>query len=138
MSRIHIPESLRRLAIERANGRCEYCLLHQDDTPLTHPIDHVVALKHGGLTIAENLALSCLECNLNKGTDLTTFDPLSGELARLYHPRQQSWEEHFALEGVRIVGLTMCGRATVRLLQFNTPARLAERELLRDNSRYPG
>ncbi|MBX3057824.1 MAG: HNH endonuclease [Anaerolineae bacterium] len=138
MSRIHIPESLRRLVTERANGRCEYCLLHQDDTPFTHPIDHVVALKHGGLTIAENLALACLECNLNKGTDLATFDPLTGELDRLYHPRQQSWEEHFALEGVRIVGLTMYGRATVRLLQFNTPARLAERELLRDNSRYPG
>lgn len=130
MSRIHIPESLHRLVTERANGRCEYCLLHQDDTPLTHPIDHIIALKHGGLTIAENLALACLECNLSKGTDLATFDPLTGELARLFDPRQQRWEEHFALEGARIVGLTACGRATVRLLQFNTPARLAERELL--------
>ena len=65
MSRSHIPESVRQLVTERANGRCEYCHLHQDDTPLTHPIDHIIALKHGGLTIAENLALACLECNLS-------------------------------------------------------------------------
>jgi hypothetical protein len=57
MPRPHIPAKLRRLVINRAGGQCEYCLIHQDDRPETHPIDHVIALKHGGRTVKENLAL---------------------------------------------------------------------------------
>jgi hypothetical protein len=137
VSRIFIPDLLRRLVAERAGGRCEYCLLHQDDTPLIHPIDHIIAVKHGGTTINENLALACLECNLNKGSDIATIEPLSGELVQLFNPRQQTWASHFALEGVLIVGLTDCGRATVQLLQLNSPARLAQRQLLYNVGRYP-
>jgi hypothetical protein len=37
----YIPEPLRRLVVERAGGRCEYCLLHEDDTFFTHEIDHI-------------------------------------------------------------------------------------------------
>lgn len=90
-TRPHIPTALRQHIITHARGLCEYCGLHQDDAPFNHTIDHVIALKHGGATNEENLALACLECNLHKGTDLTTFDPLSGELVRLFHPRQQVW-----------------------------------------------
>lgn len=121
----------------RAEGRCEYCLLHQDDTPLTHPIDHIIAVKHNGETDAENLALSCLDCNLNKGSDIATFDPLTGQLVQLFHPRQQRWDEHFRVEGAHIVGLTANGRATIKLLQLNAPIRLQQRELLQQVGRYP-
>lgn len=137
MSRTYISEELRRTVIEQAGGVCDYCLLHQDDTPLTHPIDHIVAVKHGGETAVDNLALSCLECNLNKGTDLTTFDPLSGELVRIFHPRQQKWENHFVLEDARIAGLTPVGRATIKLLKINAPERLIQRQLLASVGRYP-
>ncbi|MCB0098392.1 MAG: HNH endonuclease [Caldilineaceae bacterium] len=65
MSREHIPVAVRRLVAERAQGRCEYCLLHQDDTPFTHPLDHIIAIRHGGATTAENLALACIDCNQN-------------------------------------------------------------------------
>jgi 5-methylcytosine-specific restriction endonuclease McrA len=58
MPRPHIPKHLRRLVIKRAGGRCEYCLIHQDDKPETHPIDHVIALKHDGRTVKENLAFT--------------------------------------------------------------------------------
>jgi hypothetical protein len=62
---------------------------------------------------------------------------MTGDLVRLFHPRQQRWQEHFALEGVRITGLTPCGRATVKLLLFNGPERLMQRNLLQLVGRYP-
>jgi len=137
MSRIYIPVRLRRLVVERAAGRCEYCLLHEDDTPFTHPIDRIVATRHGGQTLAENLALACINCNRNKSSDLTTIDPLTGLITRLFNPRTQVWQQHFALEKARIVGLTDVGRATVVLLRLNDPLRLLEREILMSVGRYP-
>jgi 5-methylcytosine-specific restriction endonuclease McrA len=137
MSRVHVPESLRRLVIARASGRCEYCLLHQDDLPLAHHVDHIVPLKHGGHTITENLALACLDCNRRKGSDLTAIDPLDGAIVALFNPRRQEWAEHFALEGACIVGLTPVGRATMVLLRLNDPARVLQRQFLMDVGRYP-
>lgn len=46
-----ISSSLRQLVIERAKGRCEYCLIHQDFSIYTHEIDHIIAVKHGGETL---------------------------------------------------------------------------------------
>jgi hypothetical protein len=136
MSRVHIPESLRRLVIERAMGRCEYCLIHQDDVPFTHHIDHIVPLKHGGQTVSDNLALACLDCNRHKGSDLTAIDPIDGAIIALFNPRAQVWSEHFALEGARVVALTPVGRATVVLLRLNDRARVLQRQFLIDARRY--
>ena len=44
---------------QRAGGRCEYC---HDPVPPFH-IEHIIARKHGGRTVAENLALSCIAWN---------------------------------------------------------------------------
>ncbi len=63
MSTTHIPAELRRLVRERATGNCEYCLIPESVAFATHAIDHIVAEKHGGLTTADNLALSCTICN---------------------------------------------------------------------------
>ncbi len=71
-------------------------------------------------------------CNRHKGTDLGSFDPQTGEFCFLFNPRKQLWTEHFACEETVIVGLTAQGRTTVKLLQFNTDERLAERARLRD------
>jgi len=133
----HIPTHLRRLVINRAGGRCEYCLIHQDDRPETHPIDHVIALKHGGQTAEENLALACVICNGNKGSDLATVDPLSGEIVLLFNPRAQDWDDHFELSGAQITGRTAIGRATVALLRLNDDERLSYRQSLIDAGRYP-
>lgn len=130
MPRIYVPAQLRRLVFKRARGCCEYCLLHQDCTDFTHHVDHVLARKHKAPTVIENLALACMECNLNKGSDLATIDPISGDVTLLFHPRQQNWLDHFALEGDRIIGLTQTGRATAALLQFNVPMRIDERRRL--------
>lgn len=137
MARARIPTSLRRLVIERAGGCCEYCLLHQDDTDFTHHVDHLIALKHGGRTEGENLALACMECNLRKGSDLAAIDPVEGVLAPLFNPRVQRWSEHFALVNASLVGTTPTGRATVALLRMNEPARLLERQRLITAGLYP-
>ena len=90
-----------------------------------------MADKHGGPTTLENLALSCVLCNLRKGSDLSSIDPATGEVARLFNPRTQDWSDHFRIEGVRIVGSSPEGRATVQLLQLNSHQRLAERRELK-------
>jgi 5-methylcytosine-specific restriction endonuclease McrA len=138
MSRVHIPAKLRQQVIQYAAGKCEYCLIHQDDTPYTHHIDHVLPLKHGGQTILENLALACLDCNRYKGSDLSTIDPVNEEITPLFNPRTQAWTQHFLLQGVHIIGQTPIGRATSLLLRFNTPERLLHRRMLIRVGRYPG
>ncbi|XPM53630.1 MAG: HNH endonuclease [Leptolyngbya sp. IPPAS B-1204] len=121
MTSAKISADLRQLVSERAQGRCEYCLLHQNFSIYTYEVDHIIAQKHGGPTTADNLALSCLSCNRHKGTDIATFDPATGEITLLFHPRNQSWVEHFRLNNGRIKGMTPAGRVTAKLLMFNTP-----------------
>ena len=93
-----------------------------------HEIDHIISEKHGGSTEADNLALTCWRCNRHKGSDLGSFDTLTGEFTFLFHPRQHQWVDHFRfLNGAEIQGITPEGRVTVKLLQLNTPKRLIER-----------
>jgi hypothetical protein len=42
-----ISGAMRLFVMERAGHRCEYCLLHQDDSFTPHQIDHIVSRKHG-------------------------------------------------------------------------------------------
>lgn len=137
MPRVYVPIWLRHLVVERANACCEYCLIHQDDAPDTHQMDHIIAFRHGGLTVSENLACACAICNHFKGTDFATIDPSSGAVMMLFNPRTQRWRDHFALNGARIIGLTPTGQATIELLHLNDDARLLERELLMADNRYP-
>ena len=126
---LKISPALRREVFQRVEGRCEYCRLHQDFSIYTHEVDHVVARKHGGKTVLENLALSCLPCNRYKGSDLTSIDPQTGEITRLFDPRSDVWSEHFILENGRIIGLSAIGRTTVFLLNFNVPTAVRNRQL---------
>lgn len=128
MSETYISTALRRLVAERAWTRCEYCLLSSGVSFYPHEVDHIIAEKHDGKTEFDNLAYACARCNRFKGTDLGSFDPLTGQFAFLFNPRTQVWSEHFAFEGEMIVGLTAEGRTTVKLLQMNSEERLAERK----------
>jgi HNH endonuclease len=121
----------RALVRERADNRCEYCLLRQEYCEFTHHIEHIISKQHGGRDAVDNLALACHRCNLKKGPNLTGVDPVTGELAPLFHPRRNRWEEHFAFQNTRIEGLTPTGRAAVQLLAMNDARRLELRlELL--------
>lgn len=133
----YIASHLRQQVIARAQARCEYCLIHQEDTPFSHHIDHIIARQHGGETELENLALACLDCNKYKGPNLSSIDPMTGNIVTLFNPRVNEWETHFYLIGSILHGRTPCGRATASLLQFNTPLRLIQRQLLIATQRYP-
>lgn len=126
----YIPVELRRLVYKRAGGCCEYCLIPEGAVFVSHEVDHIIPQKHGGPTESDNLALSCAICNKHKGSDLASIDPVTDTIVPLYHPRRDRWSEHFRLSDSHIFPLTPKGRVTVRLLQFNSPDRLEERELL--------
>mgnify|MGYP002654918095 CR=1 FL=1 len=132
-----ISGSLRKTVVERALGRCEYCLIHQAFSAYSHEVDHVIALKHGGKGLAENLVLACLPCNRHKGSDIASFDPLTGTITPLFNPRIQLWSEHFYLERGFILGLTPVGRTTTFLLRMNQRNRLQLRQALLAQGLYP-
>jgi hypothetical protein len=128
---------LRRRVVERAGDCCEYCLLPQELAASSHQVDHVIAEKHGGQTVLENLALSCTVCNRRKGSDIGSVAPETGNLVPLFNPRTQSWSDHFRLDDTCIVGVTEVGRTTVAFLQLNTFERLTERDGLIRAGQYP-
>ena len=78
---------LRRQVIERAGNCCEYCLLLQELAASAHQVDHVIAEKHDGQSVIENLALSCTLRNRRKGSDLSALNPVTGTLVPLFNPR---------------------------------------------------
>ncbi len=126
-----IDAAARSLVRNRANRRCEYCLLPEEYSHRVHHIEHIVAKQHGGSDDIGNLALACHRCNLCKGPTLTGFDQESGRVVPLFHPRRDRWAEHFAWRGPRIEGLTDLGRTTVLVLAMNDTRRLELRaELL--------
>lgn len=113
----------------RAGSRCEYCKLHQDDSPLAvlH-IEHIVPRFHGGTDELDNLALACIDCNLHKGANLTGIDQDTKRVTELFHPRRDRWEDHFAWRGLYIVGKTAIGRTTV-IVRVNSEDQLALRSV---------
>ena len=52
-----IEPALRESVRQRAAGFCEYCRISEQFTLTEHEIDHVIAVKHGGETVAGNLAI---------------------------------------------------------------------------------
>jgi hypothetical protein len=134
----YIPDALRRLVIERAKERCEYCLIHQRDSLYAHEVDHIVAEKHRGDTVEGNLCFACLDCNRHKGSDFGSFDPETNQVTLLFNPRKQMWEEHFRLAGALIIPLSPEGRVTVFLLKLNDDLRVRSRQALLEAGLYSG
>ncbi|MBE9069264.1 HNH endonuclease [Leptolyngbya cf. ectocarpi LEGE 11479] len=130
MSRSYISSDLRQQVYKRAKGVCEYCQLPEMVALSVHQIDHIIAEKHGGATKLENLALSCVICNRNKGSDIASVDPSTGSIVPLYHPRKDRWPEHFRYQDAQLLGKTPEGIATVRLLKMNQSERIEERRIL--------
>jgi HNH endonuclease len=69
-----INESQRR-SVQNAAHRCEYCLIHEDDSYSPHQIDHIVSRKHSRLSELNNLAYACLRCNVWKGATSVPLIP---------------------------------------------------------------
>jgi 5-methylcytosine-specific restriction endonuclease McrA len=126
-----IPLSLQRLISQQARHRCGYCLTSEALIGMAMEFEHVLPLAAGGKTEEENLWLSCRRCNGHKGARTQGIDPASQEQTPLFNPRTQRWHDHFSWSenGTEIIGTTATGRATVVLLQLNTPVIVLTRRL---------
>ena len=122
---------------KRAAFRCEYCRLHEEDGFLAFEIDHIISKKHGGGNEIGNLAFACPQCNAHKGSDIATTGDSYLEIITLFHPRLQNWDEHFSIVDGRIEPKTKTGKATIKILHFNSPDRVYQRTLLFDAKRWP-
>ena len=69
--------------------------------------------------------------------NIASLDPESSQLTPLFNPRLDNWQTNFSLEGAYIVPLTAIGRATARLLKFNTSQRINTRQALIEIGQYP-
>ncbi|MCA9047088.1 MAG: HNH endonuclease [Planctomycetaceae bacterium] len=126
-----MDEALRRFVRDRAGNRCEYCRLPQDAAPfLRFHVEHIQASQHVQDDSESNLCLACPRCNLQKGPNLSTLIGPDRRLVRLFHPREDSWDEHFEIVDGRIVGKTDIGTATARLLLMNADDQLRIRRML--------
>lgn len=132
-----LDAALIRLIWHRAMGRCEYCQLGQEFDDRPFEIDHIQSRKHGGPTVAGNLALSCFRCNSFKGSDIAGRDPKTRRLTPLFNPRRHKWAKHFRWEGAYLVGRSPIGRVTVAVLQINDSFRVELREELMEEGIFP-
>lgn len=129
MSR-YISPDLRKMIAKRAGHRCEYCLLPEIAAMVKFQIEHIISLKHGGKTQADNLAYSCPVCNSEKGTDIGTVLGEEMNFVPFFNPRKHYWHDHFELQDGMILPRTSTGEATIKILKFNTLDRILERVAL--------
>jgi hypothetical protein len=129
----YIAEALRQQINEQAQRRCEYCRLHEDFAYHRHEIDHIYAEKHGGATQADNLCVTCADCNRHKGSNLCSLDPDTGMITALFHPRQDVWHEHFRMKANGIIEPLS---AQGRVLRFNRLDLVVDRERLIKLGKY--
>ncbi|MGN6369131.1 MAG: HNH endonuclease [Phycisphaerae bacterium] len=121
-------KQLASLVETRANGRCEYCRMHQSLQGATFHVEHILPKSRGGPTDPENLCLCCPSCNLHKADRTEAQDPQTDDAAPLFHPRLQLWKEHFYWDKYRLMGITPTGRATVSVLNLNADRRIRIRQ----------
>ena len=121
MSRSRIPVAVEQSVRQAAQNRCGYCLSPQRLVMARMEIDHIVPISKGGSDEESNLWLACPLCNRHKGNRTTAIDPETGNSVLLFNPRIQNWFDHFtwSRDGLRIIGLTPIGRATVVALHLD-------------------
>ncbi len=135
--RRYVSENLRLKVATRAQFKCEYCLVQEEDMFFTYQVDHIISIKHGGSNEIENLAYACSACNQSKGTDLGTYLPDGNRLIRLFNPRRDRWNAHFTISDGEILPKTKIGEATVKILGLNDSDRIMLRQALIAAGRYP-
>ncbi|MCP4353686.1 MAG: HNH endonuclease [Desulfobacterales bacterium] len=125
-----IPIAIRNQVAELAGHRCSYCRSPEwAGVPMV--VDHIIPLAAGGSSDIENLCLSCYRCNEFKGARQEGIDPFTGSRVSLFKPRVQVWSAHFtwSKNGLRVIGLTACGRVTAETLHLNNPHLIQARQI---------
>ncbi|MEZ4658468.1 MAG: HNH endonuclease signature motif containing protein [Caldilineaceae bacterium] len=139
MSNSRVTAGQKAAVKERAQNCCEYCWSQEDYSPDSFSVEHITPIAKGGTNEENNLASACQGCNNRKFTSTDALDPLTGEMAPLYHPRRDHWSDHFVwnYDFTLIVGLTPTGRATVAKLDLNRSSVVNLRRLLAQNGLHP-
>lgn len=124
MARPYVPVEIDRRVRNSARNRCGYCLSPQHLVIARLKIEHIIPISKGGSNDESNLWLACPLCNGYKSDKTTGVDPETGDTVKLFNPRTQVWSEHFCWteDGLRIVGKTPTGRATVVVLHLSSDA----------------
>ncbi len=116
-----VNDRTRQYVRERANYLCEYCHSPERSSSDIFTIDHLTPQSLGGSDEPENLALACRRCNERRYNFTTAVDPETKQEVALFNPRKQIWAKHFIwqVDGLKIIGKTLMGRATCHRLDFN-------------------
>jgi hypothetical protein len=125
-----IPVVIERRVRQAAQHRCGYCLSPQHLVMARLEIEHIVPLAKGGTDDEANLWLACPICNGHKSDKTEAIDLETGATLPLFNPRTQVWSDHFSWtdDGLRVVGKTPVGRATVDALHLDVdPVAIAVR-----------
>lgn len=120
----------RKFVATRAGFRCEYCHKPEIISNFSFHIEHIISRQHGGTDQLTNLAFACSWCNWKKGPNIATKLEEEGPIIALFHPRKESWQDHFQIDNGILIGKTAVGQGTIRLLDMNTPELISERKLL--------
>src|SRR5262249_16645667 len=139
MAEQRVSTRLKRAIARRAEECCEYCRSQERYALESFAAEHIMPQQRGGPSTLENLAYSCQGCNNHKHTKIHGYDPVTGEQAPLYHPRQQRWLDHFAWneDCTLIIGLTPTGRATIGELRLNRSGVVNLRRVLSAAGKHP-
>ena len=131
--------SLKKAVKERAKFCCEYCFAQESFSADSFSIEHIQPRSKKGLSTLNNLAFSCQSCNNHKFTAIEAIDPATGERAKLYHPRNDIWAEHFEWHEAftEILGISPIGRATVHRLVLNRTGLINLRKVLYQANLHP-
>lgn len=137
--RPYLSQALRKRIRQQAKNRCGYCLAAQRFFSSRFSIEHLIPLSLGGTSDEDNLWLSCPACNWYKSAKTHGRDSETGNIVPLFNPREQEWHEHFAWspDGIRIIGKTPIGRATIDALKLNNELALAARRLWVVAGKFP-
>src|SRR5687767_2645852 len=106
-----MPHRLYPTVAVRADHRCEHCAAPEVIAADRFQVEHIVPRSRGGSDELPNLALSCPPCNRRKARAMHGLDPETRTTAALFHPRRDSWDDHF-LTTILEHGITIDGRTS--------------------------
>ena len=126
---------IRQTVRTRADFRCEYCLVSEQDTGGELTVDHYQPQAARGADDLENLVYACFRCNLHKGDYWAANDE---NARRIFNPRLDERIKHFWLSANgTLYALTETGEFTIRRLQLNrAPLRTNRQRLLEQTAEH--
>jgi HNH endonuclease len=134
---VYVSKNIKKMVIERATSRCEYCRVPEYLSSFDYHIEHIIGLQHGGPNALNNLAYACSPCNWKKGPNISTILEFGGSIIPLFNPRMEYWFDHFEVQRGILVPKTIIGQATIKLLELNDAVKVEERFEMMLSGFYP-